>query len=71
MWECFVDRLVLRINLGVNEARTPTLVIFGNELNLTGNELTIPAHRIAQWIPLLVITIFIDVMVGDAANLLI
>ncbi|SYG33518.1 Uncharacterised protein [Klebsiella pneumoniae] len=46
MWECFVDRLVLRVNLGVNDARTPALVILRYQLDLTGNELTIPAHRI-------------------------
>lgn len=63
MRERFINRLVLRVNFGVHQARAPALVIFGNKLNLTlSNELTISAHRIAQWIPLLVITIFIDVV---------
>lgn len=62
MRERFINRLVLRVNFGVHQARAPALVIFGNQLNLTGNELAISAHRIAQWIPLLVITIFIDVV---------
>ena len=62
MRERFINRLVLRVNFGVHQARAPALVIFGNKLNFTSNKLTISAHRIAQWIPLLVITIFVDVV---------
>ncbi len=50
MRECFIDRLILRVNFGVNRAYS-ALVIFCNKFNLTGNELTIPAHRIPSGYP--------------------
>ncbi|SWK36289.1 Uncharacterised protein [Klebsiella pneumoniae] len=62
MWECFVDRLILRVNFGVNQARTPALVILRNKLNFTGNELTITTHCVSERITLLIVAIFIDVM---------
>ncbi|OKA64535.1 hypothetical protein BHE73_05760 [Klebsiella pneumoniae] len=63
MWESFVDQLILRVNFGIYQTRTPALVILCNKLNFPCDELTIPPHRITKRIPLLVIAILIDMMV--------